>query len=70
MPDRIVYVTRLTRVSLIGADGADIGRIVDVVIDLGKTAIRDSADLRRGSTGSSPGWVGGECSWAADAWGR
>ena len=35
MPDRIVYVTRLTRVSLIGADGADIGRIVDVVIDLG-----------------------------------
>jgi CBS domain-containing protein len=35
MPDRIVYVTRLTRVPLIGADGADVGRIVDVVIDLG-----------------------------------
>jgi len=33
--DRIVYVTRLTRLPLIGADGADIGRIVDVVIDLG-----------------------------------
>jgi CBS domain-containing protein len=35
VPDRIVYVTRLTRLPLIGADGADIGRIVDVVIDLG-----------------------------------
>ena len=35
MSDRIVYVTRLTRLPLIGADGADIGRIVDVVIDLG-----------------------------------
>lgn len=35
MPDRIVYVTRLTRLPLIGADGADVGRIVDVVIDLG-----------------------------------
>jgi CBS domain-containing protein len=33
--DRIVYVTRLTRLPLIGADGADIGRLVDVVIDLG-----------------------------------
>ncbi|MGB8881470.1 MAG: PRC-barrel domain-containing protein, partial [Solirubrobacteraceae bacterium] len=35
MPDRIVYVTRLARLPLIGADGADIGRLVDVVIDLG-----------------------------------
>jgi CBS domain-containing protein len=33
--DRIVYVTRLTRLPLIGADGADVGRVVDVVIDLG-----------------------------------
>jgi len=33
--DRIVYVTRLTRLPLIGADGADVGRLVDVVIDLG-----------------------------------
>jgi CBS domain-containing protein len=35
VPDRIVYVTRVTRLPLIGADGADIGRIVDVVIDVG-----------------------------------
>jgi CBS domain-containing protein len=33
--DRIVYVTRLTRLPLVGADGADIGRVVDVVFDLG-----------------------------------
>jgi CBS domain-containing protein len=33
--ERIVYVTRLTRLPLIGADGADVGRLVDVVIDLG-----------------------------------
>ena len=33
--DRIVYVTRLTRLPLVGADGADIGRLVDVVLDLG-----------------------------------
>jgi CBS domain-containing protein len=32
---RIVYLERLTRLPLIGADGADIGRIVDAVIDLG-----------------------------------
>jgi CBS domain-containing protein len=35
VPDRIVYVTRLARLPLIGADGADIGRLVDVVVDLG-----------------------------------
>jgi CBS domain-containing protein/sporulation protein YlmC with PRC-barrel domain len=33
--DRIVYATRLTRLSLVGADGADVGRVVDVVLDLG-----------------------------------
>jgi CBS domain-containing protein len=32
--DRIVYVSRLTRLPLVGADGADIGRVVDVVLDL------------------------------------
>jgi sporulation protein YlmC with PRC-barrel domain len=32
---RIVYLSRLTRLPLLGADGADIGRIVDAVIDLG-----------------------------------
>ena len=32
---RIVYVSRLTRLPLLGADGADVGRIVDGVIDLG-----------------------------------
>jgi CBS domain-containing protein len=33
--DRVVYVSRLTRLPLVGADGADIGRVVDVVLDLG-----------------------------------
>jgi CBS domain-containing protein len=33
--DRIVYVSRLTRLPLVGADGADIGRVVDVVLDMG-----------------------------------
>jgi CBS domain-containing protein/sporulation protein YlmC with PRC-barrel domain len=35
MSDRIVYVSRLTRLPLVGADGADVGRVVDVVLDLG-----------------------------------
>ena len=35
MSDRIVYVSRLTRVPLVGADGADVGHVVDVVLDLG-----------------------------------
>jgi CBS domain-containing protein len=35
MADRIVYVSRLTRLPLVGADGADVGRVVDVVLDLG-----------------------------------
>jgi CBS domain-containing protein/sporulation protein YlmC with PRC-barrel domain len=35
MDDRIVYVSRLTRLPLLGADGAEIGRINDAVIDLG-----------------------------------
>ena len=33
--ERIVYVSRVTRLPLVGADGADVGRIVDVVLDLG-----------------------------------
>jgi CBS domain-containing protein len=32
---RIVYLSRLTRLPLLGADGADIGRVADAVIDLG-----------------------------------
>lgn len=32
---RIVYVLRLTRLPLLGADGAEVGRIVDGVVDLG-----------------------------------
>jgi CBS domain-containing protein/sporulation protein YlmC with PRC-barrel domain len=32
---RIVYVSRLTRLPLLGADGAEIGRVVDAVFDLG-----------------------------------
>ena len=35
MEERIVYVTRLTRLPLVGADAADVGRVVDVVLDLG-----------------------------------
>jgi CBS domain-containing protein len=35
MDRRIVYVSRLTRLPLLGADGAQVGRIVDGVVDLG-----------------------------------
>jgi CBS domain-containing protein len=35
MERRIVYTDRLTRLPLLGADGADIGRVVDAVFDLG-----------------------------------
>ncbi|HEY5429648.1 MAG TPA: CBS domain-containing protein [Solirubrobacteraceae bacterium] len=35
MERRIVYLTRLTRLPLLGADGAEVGRIVDAVVDLG-----------------------------------
>jgi CBS domain-containing protein len=35
MERRIIYLERLTRLPLLGADGADIGRIVDAVVDLG-----------------------------------
>lgn len=35
MERRIVYVSRLTRLPLLGADGADVGRVVDGVVDLG-----------------------------------
>src|SRR5947209_4559550 len=35
MADRIVYVSRLTRLPLVGADGADVGRVVDVVLGSG-----------------------------------
>jgi CBS domain-containing protein len=35
MEQRIVYVSRLTRLPLLGADGAEVGRVVDGVVDLG-----------------------------------
>jgi CBS domain-containing protein len=35
MDDRIVYVSRITRLPLVGADGADVGDVVDVVLGLG-----------------------------------
>jgi len=35
MADRLVYVSRLVRRPLVGADGADVGRIVDVVLGAG-----------------------------------
>ena len=35
MSDRIIYVSRITRLALVGADGSDVGHVVDVVIDMG-----------------------------------
>ncbi|HEY1569628.1 MAG TPA: CBS domain-containing protein [Solirubrobacteraceae bacterium] len=35
MERRIIYLTRLTRLPLLGADGAEVGRISDAVVDLG-----------------------------------
>jgi CBS domain-containing protein len=35
MSDRIVYVSRITRLALVEADGSDVGHVVDVVIDMG-----------------------------------
>jgi CBS domain-containing protein/sporulation protein YlmC with PRC-barrel domain len=35
MAERIVYVSRLKRLPLISSDGADVGHVVDVVIELG-----------------------------------
>jgi CBS domain-containing protein/sporulation protein YlmC with PRC-barrel domain len=35
MTQRIVYVSRITRLPLVSSDGAEVGRVVDVVIDLG-----------------------------------
>ncbi len=35
MDRRIVYVSRLTRLPLLGSDGNDVGRVVDAVLDLG-----------------------------------
>src|ERR1700722_18109800 len=35
MSERIVYVSRVTRLPLIGADGSDVGHVVDVVLDMG-----------------------------------
>ncbi|MGH2916881.1 MAG: magnesium transporter MgtE N-terminal domain-containing protein [Solirubrobacteraceae bacterium] len=35
MERRIVYVSRLTRLPLLGDDGAEVGRVVDGVVDLG-----------------------------------
>jgi CBS domain-containing protein/sporulation protein YlmC with PRC-barrel domain len=35
MERRIIYLSRLTRLPLLGADGGDIGRVADAVVDLG-----------------------------------
>ncbi|MEA2266389.1 MAG: hypothetical protein QOE27_1972, partial [Solirubrobacteraceae bacterium] len=32
MGDRLIYVSRLARLPLVGADGAEIGQVVDVVL--------------------------------------
>jgi len=35
MSERVIYVSRITRLPLVGADGSDVGHVVDVVLDLG-----------------------------------
>jgi CBS domain-containing protein/sporulation protein YlmC with PRC-barrel domain len=35
MNGRIMYVSRITRLSLVGSDGSDVGHVVDVVLDMG-----------------------------------
>jgi CBS domain-containing protein len=35
MDDRLIYVSRITRLPLVGADGADVGHVVDIVLDRG-----------------------------------
>src|SRR5579871_4954765 len=35
MTERILYVSRVTRLPLMGADGSDLGHVVDVVLDMG-----------------------------------
>src|ERR1700744_2870841 len=40
MERRIIYLTRLTRLPLLGADGAVVGRIADAVVDLGSNPPR------------------------------
>ena len=35
MERRIVYISRLTRLPLLGSDGAEVGRVLDGVVDLG-----------------------------------
>jgi CBS domain-containing protein/sporulation protein YlmC with PRC-barrel domain len=35
MNERIMYVSRITRLPLVGSDGSDVGHVVDVVLDMG-----------------------------------
>src|ERR1700759_3134745 len=35
MNESVIYVSRLTRLPLVGADGSDVGQIADLVVDLG-----------------------------------
>ena len=35
MSERVIYISRITRLPLVGADGSDLGHVVDVVLDLG-----------------------------------
>jgi CBS domain-containing protein len=35
MNERVVYASRITGLPLVGADGADVGHVVDIVLDLG-----------------------------------
>ena len=39
MEGRIIYVSRLTRLPLLGADGAEVGRVVDGVVEVGQEGI-------------------------------
>jgi CBS domain-containing protein/sporulation protein YlmC with PRC-barrel domain len=35
MSDSVIYITRITRLPLVGSDGSDVGHVADVVLDLG-----------------------------------
>lgn len=35
MADRIMYVSRITRLPLVSSDGSDVGHVVDIVLDMG-----------------------------------
>ena len=53
MADRLVYVSRITRLPLVGADGADVGRVVDVVLGSGGRPPRVNGSTNQSSDSDS-----------------